>query len=167
MWRLVLGIVLAPLSTPLAILVLFTVEYLLGLGWFNGKDYSLVITSAWVYAWFATPLAYSVALLLAIPSFLWFRRRGWLSFLHAVGAGTLLGTIPFFLFDLWVLGHDIVSSFRWGWRHESFGLISTMARLVRDVPIALIWAGMGAWCGAVAAACFWCLAIRGYERGRM
>ena len=76
--RIAVAVLIAPLATPLAIWLAFTVFYLLALGWFADKPYWLVLENGvMVWSVFATALAYMVTLVGGVPASLVLRKKRW------------------------------------------------------------------------------------------
>lgn len=85
LFRIVLGFLLAPLAPGMLVDFIATVE-------------------VWPYGWArfgiatAAVLGHPVALLFGVPAYLFFQRRGWVAFSTYVGAGAVLGVVPFAFF---------------------------------------------------------------------
>jgi hypothetical protein len=164
--KVVLGFALAPLAVPIGIFVLFSVLHALGLGWFQGADYRLVLESVVIWAVYGVPIALAVTLLGGIPCYMRLNRRGRTALLPYLCRGLLLGAAPFLLFDLYIVGVELWRSALHGIRHEFFGLVPTLTRLFGDVPVASVWAGIGSYCGGLGALLFWLVSVRGPVVGR-
>jgi hypothetical protein len=82
--RLVIAFALAPAAVPLLIVLVFVL----------GGDFGV----SYVFAGPIAIFAYAVTLLLGLPTFLWFRRRRWLSFWHFAIGGAVLGLAPLAFF---------------------------------------------------------------------
>ena len=158
--RRVFGVVLAVLTTPVVFAVVLVV-----LSWF-GQGPSLApsrLAAAGLqglFALFALPLAAAVALALGLPLALQFERRGVRGLRPYLLLGTALGVLPFVLFDLYVVGYELLAAVRRGPGDSSFGLFAALARQVRAAPRALAWLALGGLCGAVSAAAYWTVAVR-------
>jgi hypothetical protein len=139
----IIAFLLAPLATPITIWAVFSVSYLLGVGWFADKTYALVFDNVLAYSIVATPLAYVVTLIGGWPRFKLLRRRGRLGLLHFVALGAVLGFLPFTIVDG-------VMSVRELWRGD----------YAIAVPFELMHIVLSTLCGVSSAAVFWTLGVR-------
>jgi hypothetical protein len=158
--RVVLGFVAALLAVPLAIFVVFSVMQILGLGWQRGTGFFEVMIGTLTFSWVAVPMALGVILLFALPTYIVSARRGRSSLFYYVVVGLVLGALPFLLFDIYVAAFDLWQAARSGWEPEYWGLRATCMRLLGNIPIAAVWLGMGALCGAAGSIAFWSIAVR-------
>ncbi len=155
------GIVLATLATPAAIGALFIILTLLGIGWFADKDWTLVLSNVQTYAVVASPLALVVSLFVGMPLGNRLAKRGRTGPTAFLILGAVLGALPFLLFDAYVVAYEVVRSFRFGLADSFWGLGPMMRRLLRDIPVATYWVGLGSWCGAWSAVAYWSVVYRG------
>jgi hypothetical protein len=161
MRKVVIGFLAAPCVTPLAIWVCFSLFYLFGIGGFERGGYGLVLSTTWLFADFATPIAYVATIIGAVPAFILFRRRHLLGLKHLVTLGTALGLLPFLVYFAYVALWEVARALSRGWDQPSFGTKATLLRLMGDVPTALAWSALGIYCGMASATFFWVFAIRG------
>ena len=162
MHRVVVGFCVAPFATPLAILFVFSLLHLFGVGELGDADFQSLLASVAIFAIFATPIAIGMTVLGAIPAFVLLRRRNRLRLRDFARVGIVLGGLPFLVFFVWVVVRQVwgaVSFF--GWDHPDFGLKPTALGLLSDVPQAAWWLGLGVVSGLASAASFWGIAIRG------
>ena len=158
--RRLLGVVLAVLTTTVVFGVVLVV-----LSWF-GQGPSLVpsrLAAAGLqglYALFALPPAAVVAAALGLPLALRLERRGARELRPYLLLGAALGIAPFVLFDMYVVGYELLAAARRGLGDSSFGLFAALARQVRAAPRAMAWLVIGGLCGAASAAAYWAAAVR-------
>src|SRR5687768_3771591 len=86
MKRLVIAFLLAPAAAPLLIGLMLGFEGVFGL--------------SYIFAGPIAVFAYAVTLLLGLPTFLWFRKRRWLSFWYFAIGGAILGLAPLAFFAM-------------------------------------------------------------------
>ena len=156
-----LGIVMATLATPTAIGVLFVILTLLGVGWFADKDWNLVFSNVEMYAMVAAPIALIMSLVTGIPIGNRLAKRGRTRPATFLVLGLTLGALPFLLFDGYVVAYEVVRSFRHGVSDSFWGIAPSMRRLLGEIPVAILWLGLGSWCGAWSALAYWSVVYRG------
>ncbi len=99
MVRVIFAFIFAPLSTPAALIVVLGVFRLLKIYLFADDKYDSFFAVVWRFILPATALAYVVTLILAIPTFLYLRRRKLLSLRLVLISGACLGGLPFVVWD--------------------------------------------------------------------
>jgi hypothetical protein len=152
---------ISPLATPVAIWALFTGLYVLGIGWFAGREYAVVLNNVLLFGFFATPVAYVVTLLGALPLYRFARRKGWLRLRHCVLFGACLGALPFLLFDAYIAVYELSRALARDWLDPFFGPGATLSRLLKGLPAASAWIGLGTICGVATGASFWAIGMQG------
>lgn len=161
MRRLVLGFVLAPLATPLAIWLTFSLAHLLRLGGFGVGPYRRVIEVAVGWSYPGLTVAYLVMLMGGVPVVSYARRRGWTGLGAFVALGAALGAAPFLLFFAVRLGVALLRSLARGgepspgWEDLGRGL----TEMIGELPVVGGWVSPFVASGMVCAATFWIVAV--------
>ncbi len=92
--RTILGLVLAPLSTAMAVALVFVVGWVLQLGWFRDRPFSVVTANIGTYLVFAVPVAYALTILLGVPTYMFATRSRRPGLIETSVLGALLGSVP-------------------------------------------------------------------------
>lgn len=144
--RIALGLLASTVATPLAIAAMFGGLFFLQIGWFEGKTSRQVLNTIQLYGMLSAPIALFITLAAGGPIAhqLAHRQRG---LLKCMLLGAVLGTLPFLLFDGYIMGANL------------FLYVKPSPNL-DTVLTALRWAGVGSWCGMWSAAAYWAVAIR-------
>jgi hypothetical protein len=92
--RTILGFVLAPLSTAVAVTMVFVVGWVLQLGWFRDQPFDAVTANIGTYLVFAVPVTYTLTILLGVPTYIVATRSRRPGLIETSVLGGLLGSVP-------------------------------------------------------------------------
>ncbi len=145
--RIALGLLAATIATPLAIAAMFGGLFFLQVGWFVGKTSRQVLENIQLYAMLSAPIALFITLAAGRPAAHQLAHRGHRSLLKCLLLGTVLGALPFLLFEGYIMGTNLL-------------LYVNPSPDLDTVLTALRWAGLGSWCGMWSATAYWAVAIR-------
>ncbi len=145
--RVAFGLIAATCATPIAVATMFSVLYALQIGWFEGKDWDLVLDNMKIYATFSAPIALFVTVAAGGPLAHRLKHLGHRGFLHHALVGVILGAAPFVLFDGYIIGTKLLLDVRPAPDTET---VMTAAR----------WAALGSWCGFWSAWAHWLVVVR-------
>lgn len=87
---------------------------------------SFSVDALMIFLWIAAILGYPIALLVGIPLYCLFRRRGWVAIYHYIGIGIPLGLASVALFCLWSRP-EYVWPIDWFLKGALMGGIATMS----------------------------------------
>lgn len=158
-WKVVLGIVSVPISTYIAVTAWVYSSFFLRLA---GRALSArdLLGDVALIGNFAALIATAVAIVFGLPTFFWFRNRGWLSLKLTAAAGFILGVAPFLV--LFIRGSFLAvrRGLRMGAGHPHFGVAVELKNLAAEIPIGLWWLLLGGFSGALSALGFWAIVLR-------
>ncbi|MEO6224186.1 MAG: hypothetical protein ABIP90_13140, partial [Vicinamibacterales bacterium] len=97
--RIALGLLAATLAAPLAIAAMFGGLFVLQVGWFEGKTSRQLLENIQLYAMLSAPIALFITLAAGGPVAHQLAHRGHRGLLKCLWFGTVLGALPFLLFD--------------------------------------------------------------------
>jgi hypothetical protein len=151
--RLLAAFLLCPLAAPLVLAGLIPVLTLFGSPGSQGRV-GTAAAGIWLFAVFATPIAYAISLFAGLPAFLIWRRRRAIGLRECLIGGGVLGVLPFLFYFGFVAVADagsIFSSFR--------GFSRTLVK-------ALSWTFLALTSGLACGATFWLIGLSGRREQR-